>query len=114
MRSFARTPPTPQRLMTIDASRLRYDARSGVLSYDATADGDAAFDTAIARALSKIGRDGSWDGNEVRGVRVGFASDAAAERNVDALGFLKIASVGPSGTAKAATFSTRSDFGVED
>ena len=99
---------------TMDRNRLQYDAASATLRYAAPVEGTELIDVGVAKALGKIGREGQYEGNEVRAVEVRFADDAAAEHNADRLGFLGVASAGPSGRrVQSASFSAREDFGVK-
>jgi hypothetical protein len=95
--------------MSLPADRLTYDAATETLTYHAT----GAMGLAPARALSKVGRDGTWEGAAVARVAVRFDDQADAIAQADMLGYLEIRSVGPEGEAPSAAFTTRSDFDLD-
>lgn len=117
VRRFARPiPPGNEPTMKeseLDPSRLRYDAASKTLTYAATEQG-AAFPAALGKTLAATVRSGRCDEGPVAHGAVEFADDATAAKNADALAFLSLASVGPSGVANGgARFAVREDFGIE-
>lgn len=97
----------------LDPSRLRYDAASKTLTYEATEKGEA-FPASLGKALAAAVRSGRCEDGPVEQGAVAFADDATAAKNADALAFLSLASVGPGGVAKSsARFAVREDFGIE-
>lgn len=95
--------------MSLPSDRLSYHADTRTLTYTAT----EAVSLTHARALSKVGRDGTWNDHPVDTVAVAFASQDDAIAQADMLGFLEIRSRGPKGEAPSAAFTTRSDFGLD-
>ena len=95
----------------MDESRLRYDEKTRVLSYDS----EGALPAEVGKTLGRWAREGMWRGKPVASVEVCFADTGIAAKQADAMAFLGLVSRGPSGVApSSASFSVRSDFGVEE
>ena len=98
----------------LDDSKIDYDPAGAEVTYRSGLSGKSLLPKDTGRALSKIGRNGEYQGKPVKRVTVAFGDDAAAAYNADALAFLRLSSKGPSGVAKSdAKFPAREDFGIE-
>ncbi|MFT6398521.1 MAG: hypothetical protein ACJAYU_003279 [Bradymonadia bacterium] len=98
----------------MDNKRLSYDATSKTIHYESDIAGKELLSKGAGKTLSFYARAGTYDGNPVESVQVGFADAAAAEYNADALEFLRLVAVGPDGPVRSgARFTARSDFGLE-